>query len=200
VLKEHGMPLERVHALARARNRNGGKDAETRPKRIGRDWQQLRASGSVLLNWLKILWRQGWIDGAIQRNEEQPYFEDGADLLDVMKAHRRAEGLERPYGQKALAQGTGPERPGYKHILDADTGLLYDIETGDLVDTDTGEVIAEAAALPELPKLIAAYAAGQEEADSESEPRAGPDDTGPPDDDKPPGEPSSDQEPDDHPF
>src|SRR5690606_24987700 len=64
-LDKHGLPLERAHSLARMRNASGGKNHASRPKRIGRDWQQLRAHGSVLVNWMKILWIQGWIDGAV---------------------------------------------------------------------------------------------------------------------------------------
>ncbi len=134
-LMEMGLEQERTHNNARRRYGLAGTDHLNRPKRPGRDWQQLRANGAVICDWAKILWRQGWLDQEVQyahsipadctanlnpagtyeyvppaRNHDTPYLQDGADLVTRMLAERRREGLQRPYGPAAVQDG-GPARP-----------------------------------------------------------------------------------------
>jgi hypothetical protein len=122
-LTELGLSNERNHHLARARYANGGKNHPLRPKRRGRDWQQLRAQIAVCNDWLKMLWRQGWLPDSECRNHEQPYFADGDDFVRKMEAERRIQGLTRPYGPAAMQFG-GPEWPTdeMSRVIDADPG------------------------------------------------------------------------------
>lgn len=54
-------PGENTHHRSRTRSKVGPKTIDSRPKRLGRDWQQLRASLSVLRDWLRAAAQQGWL-------------------------------------------------------------------------------------------------------------------------------------------
>jgi len=54
--------FERAHQMGRARNRNGAKDPLLRPKRLGRDWQQLLLSVATLLDWFRAGLNNGWLE------------------------------------------------------------------------------------------------------------------------------------------
>lgn len=70
----HGR-YERSHRLARQRNGSGGNHYATRPKRKGRGWQQMRAHATTFSTWLKICWRNGWLDGTTSHVHE-PMLQD----------------------------------------------------------------------------------------------------------------------------
>lgn len=70
-LKETHGQYERVHALWRTRYRVGGDNHTARPKRIGRACQQLRANAALVVEWLRILSREGWL-GSARRNPAGP--------------------------------------------------------------------------------------------------------------------------------
>lgn len=52
---------ERTHDVWRDRYRSGGKTLAERPKRIGRGCHQLRANAALLIEWVRICYRQGWL-------------------------------------------------------------------------------------------------------------------------------------------
>lgn len=109
-LRASGMEFERVHRTHRQRHACGGNTFATRPKRKGRDWQQLLANASVVATWLKLCWRNGWLPGSTNRVTANPFSTDGADRLAAFMERRLAQGLERAYGARAQALGTGPWR------------------------------------------------------------------------------------------
>lgn len=59
---ESRFQFERAHHHARVRNKTGGKDVLTRPKRLGRAWQQLRLDLGNLTDWLRAGLKNGWLD------------------------------------------------------------------------------------------------------------------------------------------
>ena len=105
VALESRFQFERAHHHARVRNKTGGKDVLTRPKRLGRAWQQLRLDLGNLTDWLRAGIKNGWLnsdkftgypkkvtDGlrkARQRLEEQV-----DKRLDTIRAERAAAGLD----------------------------------------------------------------------------------------------------------
>ena len=56
----HG-EYEAVHDYWRDRYKVGPASLGQRPKRRGRDWQQLRASAALFVEWLRICSREGWL-------------------------------------------------------------------------------------------------------------------------------------------
>lgn len=86
-LKELGISMERAHHIARTRNRVAAKDNLTRPKRIGRDWQQLRANASIITDWLQLLFRQGWLPQTVLRGTD-PYATETFDGLPPLPRAR----------------------------------------------------------------------------------------------------------------
>jgi hypothetical protein len=61
-LETLGFQFERAHHHARVRNKTGGKDVLTRPKRLGRPWQQLRLDLGNLTDWLRAGIKNGWLN------------------------------------------------------------------------------------------------------------------------------------------
>ncbi|MGA2927813.1 MAG: hypothetical protein ABSG43_17810 [Solirubrobacteraceae bacterium] len=103
---------ERVHRFARQRNDSGADNPTLRPKRKGVGWQQLRADATVLSDWVKACFHQGWlpIPGLIQRNHRDPVSISGKPELEGFTEHRRKLQLHRPYGCRARRLGLGPAR------------------------------------------------------------------------------------------
>jgi hypothetical protein len=107
-LRKSGDEYERVHNLFRQRYRVAGDTHAIRPKRIGAPWQQLRANAALVLEWLRILCRQGWLDGHIL-NERSPVVQRNDEGLRRFMKSRNKLGLHRPYGAKAKALGLIPK-------------------------------------------------------------------------------------------
>lgn len=130
--------FERAHHQQRQRNANGGNHYANTPKRTGRAWQQLRANASIMLDWLKLLDRMGWLDGSaprldLRKERNQPYALDGAAHVRRIVAERRVEHLDKPYGPAALKLGLGPlwpderrKRSGRVRVRQADTDTHTD--------------------------------------------------------------------------
>lgn len=91
---------ERVHALWRSRYRVGGDNHTSRPKRIGIACQQLRANAALLIEWLRILDREGWL-GSARRNREEEFDRRSRGALQRFLRHRVEKGLHLPYGPAA---------------------------------------------------------------------------------------------------
>jgi hypothetical protein len=107
-LRNSGEQFEAVHDYWRDRYLVGGKDVNTRPRRIGKHWQQLRANAALLIEWLRICIREGWL-GSARRNKHKPFKTDayGAEAVTKLVKFRRRISLLQPYGPKAHALGVG---------------------------------------------------------------------------------------------
>jgi hypothetical protein len=83
-----------------------GKAYATRPKRrLSRHCQELRTACAMLIDWLRICLRHGWIGNHARRNTETAVDRtDGGRLAVVINA-RHAYRLDLPYGPAALAAG-----------------------------------------------------------------------------------------------
>lgn len=110
VLRASHQRYERVHDHWRSRYRVAADENKLRPKRRGRNCQQLRANAALILEWLRILWREGWL-GSSRRNDGDVIPEHAED--NVLKLHlsRIRAGLHAPYGKAAARGGFGPLLP-----------------------------------------------------------------------------------------
>ena len=99
---------EATHDYWRDRYKVGPSSLGQRPKRRGRDWQQLRAGAALFVEWLRINYREGWL-GDERSNTKQPRarMEKGARAAINLREFRTRIGLNAPYGPKAVtAYGT----------------------------------------------------------------------------------------------
>lgn len=103
---------ERVHHHWRVRYRVGSDDHALRPKRRGLDCQQLRANAALVIEWLIINWREGWLP-RMSRAElnGRVLVEDGRAYVDSLKDLRRDLGLDHPYGPNAVKAKIGEQQP-----------------------------------------------------------------------------------------
>jgi hypothetical protein len=109
-LKTSHSNYERVHSHWRTRYRVGATTHEMRPKRIGLSCQQLRASAALVVEWLRVLVRQGWI-GSARRNFKRIKQQIGGQAFSIFTRSRLRSGLLAPYGTKAVELHLGPARP-----------------------------------------------------------------------------------------
>jgi len=107
-LKESHDSYERVHHLFRIRYRVGADNHALRPKRIGLPCQQLRANAALVVEWLRILHREGWVGSARRMAREaksREHTNHSRGGWQKLLKFRRDKGLTRPYGPKAEALG-----------------------------------------------------------------------------------------------
>ena len=88
---------------------------QRRPKRIGIEWQQLRADASVFLEWLRLNYRQGWLNApATNPTVLVSDLDDGEAAVVRLNAIREKAGLTACYGPQAkrlkLGEATPPSR------------------------------------------------------------------------------------------
>jgi hypothetical protein len=105
---------ERVHHHWRVRWRSGADDHSLRPKRRGRDNQQLRANAALLIEWLMICWRENWMPDSRPFGKPHPdriIQEDGTQHSDSLRELRASLSLDQPYGAQAQKLKLGPARP-----------------------------------------------------------------------------------------
>jgi hypothetical protein len=112
-LKTSHNAMEAVHGYWRSRYNVAPNCFKMRPKRTGVAWQQLRASAALLVEWMRICYRAGWLGTArvVQRARRAAerrtlgracrFSELGQEALDGLRASRRATGLSEPYGPQA---------------------------------------------------------------------------------------------------
>jgi hypothetical protein len=116
-LRQSHQNYERVHRVWRDRYRCGAATHEMRPKRAGLGCQQLRANAALLIEWIRVLDREGWT-GSARRNRRQPQRDErGAEALLNLMVSRVNNGLAGPYGPVAVATGQGPRRPRRRRAL-----------------------------------------------------------------------------------
>lgn len=98
------------HVFRHWRDRYGvaGNNPDTRPRRPGMGWQELRASAALLVEWFCLSLRHGWLGSHRRRNTEQPVPCQGRRRLRIMLGARRKASLDLPYGPAAVAAGLAP--------------------------------------------------------------------------------------------
>lgn len=111
-LRKTHMQYERVHDHWRTRYRVGCDNHKQRPKRRqGQPCQQLRASAALLIEWLIICWREGWLDSP-RRNQGVDIVEDYSAAADGFTISRLRAGLLSRYGAYARKlDKKAPKRP-----------------------------------------------------------------------------------------
>jgi hypothetical protein len=103
---------EHAHADAREHWLVAGKDLTSRPRRRGLGVCQLRATTSILIDWLLGCMRCGYLGSARHPDISEESFHDQAiRAVANEQARRQREGLDLPYGHQAAALGLGPAQP-----------------------------------------------------------------------------------------
>jgi hypothetical protein len=83
-----------------------GADETGKIKRFGLNAHRLRSAAARFLEWFRVCLRHGWInDPTIKRNDREPRLRNGEDRRLTTLRSRRWQGLDIPYGPKALALG-----------------------------------------------------------------------------------------------
>ncbi|HXH33035.1 MAG TPA: hypothetical protein VNJ54_01330 [Plantibacter sp.] len=102
-LRGAGKQQERAHRVARARYSTGANNVDTRPKRIGIDFLELRSSLSHFVEVFRLCVRQGWLDPASPQAKPSASVrrKGGKNALEVMRRLRRLAGLLLPQGKAA---------------------------------------------------------------------------------------------------
>lgn len=95
-LRNAGKHHEAPHQYWRSRYGVAGDSTDTRPKRRGIGWQQLRSNAALVVEWLRILYRMGWL-GSARRVKRGTVATDGKTARDRLLTHRASLGLNRPY-------------------------------------------------------------------------------------------------------
>ena len=106
-LRNAGKPQEKAHRVARARYQTGANNVDTRPKRPGIPFLELRSSLSHFVEVFRLCVRQGWLDptranakpGTVTRRP------GGKRGVEVMRRLRRIAGLLLPQGKQAAKLG-----------------------------------------------------------------------------------------------
>jgi hypothetical protein len=98
---------ERSHRHWRERYLVAGDTLANRPKRRGLAVQRLRAAGALLIEWLRICARHGWLPGHTRTYREpvKRLRKAAKAAIDKLTAARRHAGLHLPYGSAAVAAG-----------------------------------------------------------------------------------------------
>jgi hypothetical protein len=112
-LKRSHQEYEGVHRYWRTRYKVGADDRSIRAKARGIGWHRLRANVACLIDWLRILIREGWL-GSPRRNHkdcERPHQKKGEQAAIGLLNFRLRAGLGEPYGKRALALDYGKVTP-----------------------------------------------------------------------------------------
>jgi hypothetical protein len=102
---------ERVFRHWRDRYGVAGKNADTRLKRPGLPFQQLRASAALAIEWFRICLRYGWLGSPRRRALGELRFVDGTKRLKATLRTRKKRGLGLPYGPAAVKLGLARAGP-----------------------------------------------------------------------------------------
>jgi hypothetical protein len=103
---------ERAHRHWRERYRVAGDTLANRPKRRGLAVQRLRAAAALLIEWLRLCARHGWLPGHTRRYREplKRLRERARRRIAALLDERRAARLHLPYGPAVTAAGGPPSR------------------------------------------------------------------------------------------
>jgi hypothetical protein len=98
---------ERAHRHWRERYCVAGDTLSTRPKRRGLAVQRLRSAAAMLIEWLRICDRHGWLPGSTRRvfDALKRVTKGVTRRIEELRAERRSAKLHLPYGAAATAVG-----------------------------------------------------------------------------------------------
>ena len=100
-LRRSHKSYEAVHDYWRDRYRVAAADIGQRPKRTGQDWQQLRASAALLIEWLRISHMNGWLGNGRPVRCATVRINRGAPAAERMLQFRTGIGLNGFYRSAA---------------------------------------------------------------------------------------------------
>lgn len=100
VRKLHGR-FENIFDHWRDRYCAAGKNASSRLKRLGVEPQLARARAGLLLDWIRLCLRHGWVGSWKKRNEKEPFIYGAAKQLERVIKARMKRLLDLPYGAAA---------------------------------------------------------------------------------------------------
>jgi hypothetical protein len=103
--------FERVFRHWRDRYGVAGKNADTRLKRPGLPFQQLRASAALAIEWFRICLRYGWLGSARRREYGEVRAIRAVRSLKGLLRVRKQHGLSLPYGRAAVKLGLARDGP-----------------------------------------------------------------------------------------
>jgi len=78
-----------------------GKNASSRLKRLGVEPQLARARAGLLLEWIRLCLRHGWVGSWKKRNKKEPFVYKAAAQLERVINARMKRLLDLPYGAAA---------------------------------------------------------------------------------------------------
>lgn len=107
-IADAGKSLEHIFHHWRDRYQVAGNNPDTRPRRPGMAWQELRASAALLVEWIFLSLRHGWLGSHRRRNGAAPKLIHGRRRLGNVLRARRRHGLDLPYGEAAINAGFAP--------------------------------------------------------------------------------------------
>ncbi len=102
-LRRSHQPFEAVHDYWRDRYKIAAADIGQRPKRIGPEWQQLRANAALLVEWLRMSYLHGWLDDTRRPPRAVTKIGRGDEAARRLRQFRAQIGLNRPYGPAAVS-------------------------------------------------------------------------------------------------
>lgn len=120
---------ERNHRHWRDRYRVAGDSLACRPKRRGQPCHELRGQAALLVEWLRISYREGWLEPGSKRrngNHVKPMNGIGVKCVKKLSEYRAREGLTLPYGPQAEALGVGLPQPPSERVFPLIDPLLED--------------------------------------------------------------------------
>jgi hypothetical protein len=102
-LRRSHKTYEAIHDYWRDRYKVAAADIGQRPKRTGVKWQQLRANGALLVEWLRICHLNGWLDNGRHRPcAVNTRMGRGTPAAETMRHFRTQIGLNHHYGPAAV--------------------------------------------------------------------------------------------------
>jgi len=110
-LRKSHESVEKVFRHWRDRYGVAGKSADTRLKRPGLPFQQLRASAALVIEWFRICLRYGWLGSARRRELGELRTTDGSKRLKKVMLARKKRGLNLPRGPAAVKLGLARAGP-----------------------------------------------------------------------------------------
>jgi hypothetical protein len=110
-LRKSHETFERVFRHWRDRYGVAGKNADTRLKRPGVPFQQLRASAALAIEWFRICRRYGWLGSARRRDYGELKTTYSPRGVRAMLKLRKKHGLGLPYGPAAVKLGLARAGP-----------------------------------------------------------------------------------------
>jgi len=114
-LRVAGKNMERLWRHWRDRYAVAGKNIDARTlRRQSLPCQELRAEAARLIEWFRVLLREGWLGSRRRSAETDPTSISGEKRLSSILAARDRHGVNLPYGRYAVAAGfaAGPDPPG----------------------------------------------------------------------------------------